>query len=129
MIGIRGRHRNSAFAVAEAERFGRIDGMDAKPGSFSESPSATARRRFRVLHAPAPPEAYDRLRTQREIKRFCEAEGIAHLDLLPALCAAHGPETPIYAPRDTHWNARGHAIAADRIAAALAGRLRPAGDP
>ncbi|MFW5857299.1 MAG: alginate O-acetyltransferase AlgX-related protein [Planctomycetota bacterium] len=84
----------------------------------------------RVLdHAPAPPDAYDRLRPQREIERFCEAEGIAHLDLLPALRAAHGPETPVYAPRDTHWNARGHAIAADRIAAALAERLRPVDAP
>jgi hypothetical protein len=54
---------------------------------------------------------------QRRLAAFFEREGIAYLDLLPAYLA-DGEET--YAPDNTHWNVRGSALAADRIAAWLA---------
>jgi lysophospholipase L1-like esterase len=54
---------------------------------------------------------------QRRLAAFFEREGIAHLDLLPAYLA--DPEET-YAPDNTHWNVRGSALAADRIAAWLA---------
>ncbi len=65
---------------------------------------------------------YDRFRPQRELADFCAAQGIACVDLLPALRAAEG-EARTYLPRDTHWNTRGNRVAAGEVAAALAQAL------
>ncbi len=48
---------------------------------------------------------------QRRLGRFCAERGVRCLDLRPAFA-----EVPnAYALRDTHWNARGNRLAADRI--------------
>jgi lysophospholipase L1-like esterase len=49
---------------------------------------------------------------QRRLRKFCADSGVACLDLLPAFAGV--PE--VYAPHDTHWNARGNRLAAERIA-------------
>jgi hypothetical protein len=68
---------------------------------------------------PQPPEAYERDRPQRVVSAACEEQGIRVLDLTPLLRAAHR-EAPVYHRRDTHWNARGHALASVAIAKRLA---------
>lgn len=65
-------------------------------------------------------DRFDRDRPQRVLADFFGARGVPCLDLLPALRAAEaGGRT--YAPRDTHWNARGNRVAADAIVAWLTG--------
>jgi hypothetical protein len=48
---------------------------------------------------------------QRRLRAFCAARGVPCLDLLPAFSGM----TDAYAPRDTHWNARGNRLAAGRV--------------
>ena len=62
-------------------------------------------------------------RPARVTREGLEARGVAVIDLLPALVAAER-EAPTYAPRDSHWNARGNAIAARVIAAGLEASVR-----
>jgi hypothetical protein len=54
---------------------------------------------------------------QRRLNEFCADRGVPCLDLLPSF--AEVPDT--YALRDTHWNARGNHLAAEKIAPWLAG--------
>lgn len=61
---------------------------------------------------------YDRVRPQREVAGMCDRLGIAHLDLLPVL-RQEATRGPVYHPRDTHWNRRGHAVAARSLSKAL----------
>jgi hypothetical protein len=65
---------------------------------------------------------------QRVVGRFCAERGSATLDLLPALRAAEplaDGRLHVYALRDTHWNARGNAIAGRELARAVRARLGP----
>ncbi|MBI4575680.1 MAG: hypothetical protein HY722_05385 [Planctomycetes bacterium] len=72
-----------------------------------------------VEAAPGGPQAYDRGRPQRVIGEYLRRLGAAVADPLDALReAARG--APVYQPRDTHWNARGHQVAAEVLLAALA---------
>ncbi|HLN31277.1 MAG TPA: SGNH/GDSL hydrolase family protein [Gemmataceae bacterium] len=50
---------------------------------------------------------------QRRLQSFCAERGVPCLDLKPAFAIVSGT----YAPRDTHWNARGNHLAAERIIA------------
>jgi len=75
-----------------------------------------------MLAGPGGPDQYARDRPQREIAALCEHAGIPVVDLLPALREA-ADAGPVYHPRDTHWNARGHRAAAAHIAQALAPRV------
>lgn len=61
------------------------------------------------------PDAFDRAIPQRRLAEFLRTRGIPFLDLTPALRAAES-EGSTYKPRDTHWNARGNAVAARAIA-------------
>jgi hypothetical protein len=65
---------------------------------------------------------------QARVARFCRERGIAVLDLLPALRAvpplADG-RRHVYALRDTHWNARGNAVAGKELARAVRALLGP----
>lgn len=61
---------------------------------------------------------------QREVLRFCQAEAIECHDLLPAFRAAQAGGARLYIPNDSHWNAAGNALAAERIAALLLPRAR-----
>jgi hypothetical protein len=66
--------------------------------------------------------AFDLDAPDTRITSWCRASGTSCIDLLAAFRAA-GPPVP-YLPRgDMHWNARGHAIAAEALAEALAPRL------
>lgn len=56
------------------------------------------------------------------VQAFCAENGIAFLDLLPPLQAAGLPDTLLYFAGDAHWNAAGHRVAAEVIAAEIQGR-------
>ena len=56
---------------------------------------------------------------QRLLREFFESEGIRYLDLLPWL-RERAAGRQIYFPGDRHWNALGHELAAERLAAFLA---------
>jgi hypothetical protein len=66
---------------------------------------------------------YDVDLPQRRLAAFCAANDIPCIDLLPAFRSA-GARESLYKRRDTHWNIAGNALAADRIAREVAGRLR-----
>jgi hypothetical protein len=53
---------------------------------------------------------------------FCEREGIALVDVTPDLAAVAAQGRNVYFPDDSHWNARGHQVAAERLARFLAGQ-------
>lgn len=55
---------------------------------------------------------------QRLLRAFFEQEGIAYLDLLLWL-KERAAGRPLYFPMDGHWNALGHALAAERLATFL----------
>ncbi len=70
---------------------------------------------------PAPYESLEGLdfdKPQRIFSEFFAEHEIAYLDLLPAMRAATDGNTFYYID-DSHWNARGHAFAAQAIAAFL----------
>jgi hypothetical protein len=50
---------------------------------------------------------------------FAAVQGIPFLDLTPAFQAAAGQGEELYSPYDTHWNQRGHDLAAEQIAGFL----------
>jgi hypothetical protein len=52
------------------------------------------------------------------VGRMLAGAGIPAVDVL-AECRARQREAPVYLPQDTHWNARGHAIAARALKAKL----------
>jgi len=60
---------------------------------------------------------------QRLLREFFETEQIRYLDLLPWL-REHAAGRQIYFPGDRHWNALGHALAAERLAEFLSTELR-----
>ena len=63
------------------------------------------------------------------LRQLVAETGIESIDLLPPLRAAARGEQ-LYFARDTHWNARGHAVAAQAIADYVAGNAPPsAGRP
>jgi lysophospholipase L1-like esterase len=67
---------------------------------------ATYRRRWRL-----PDSAFDRDHAQRVLAEALAAEGIEHVDLLPALRGADDPGA-LYYPVDSHWTPAGHRAAA-----------------
>jgi lysophospholipase L1-like esterase len=70
---------------------------------------STYRKRWRL-----PDAAFDRDHAQRELTERLAAEGIVHVDLLPAFRAARDSRA-FYYPVDPHWTAAGHRAAAERI--------------
>ena len=65
------------------------------------------------------PMAFDLQAPNRRLAVECERHGLPCLDLLPAF-RRHADEA-LYLPRgDMHWNARGHAVAAEELAGVLA---------
>ncbi len=70
---------------------------------------------------PAPFESLEGLdfeKPQRIFAEFFRERGIPYLDLLPAMRRSVTEES-FYFVYDSHWNARGHAFAAQAIAAFL----------
>jgi hypothetical protein len=54
---------------------------------------------------------------QRHVVGYCQEQGIACIDLLPAFRAANPRgQALLYLPRDQHWTAAGHALAARTVA-------------
>ncbi|HET9315745.1 MAG TPA: hypothetical protein VFQ51_09150 [Vicinamibacteria bacterium] len=53
---------------------------------------------------------------------FCRRSGIELLDVTPDLSATAAQGQNVYFPDDSHWNARGHQVAAERLARFLAER-------
>jgi lysophospholipase L1-like esterase len=64
--------------------------------------------------------ARNRLAQNDLVGSFCRREGIAFLDLTPALERAAATGENVYFPDDSHWNARGHQLAAEALARSLA---------
>jgi len=60
-------------------------------------------------------EDFDLDKPQQILAAFANESGIPLIDLLPPLRAARASGGPVYFDRDTHWNSRGHAVAADEI--------------
>ena len=56
------------------------------------------------------------------MRKFCVAEGIAFLDLTPALEKAAASGQAVYFADDAHWNAAGHELAARELARFLSGQ-------
>jgi len=89
---------------------------------------------FAVVLVPSKEEAYWRLlapklddpdsmgigRNSRRMLEFCQAQGIACLDLTSAFQAAAQAGPPLYFTYDAHWNAAGHQLAAEEVYAFLA---------
>jgi lysophospholipase L1-like esterase len=64
----------------------------------------------------------NRLAQNDLMAEFCEREGIALVDVTPDLAAVAAQGRNVYFPDDSHWNARGHQVAAERLARFLAGQ-------
>ncbi len=73
-----------------------------------------------------PAGAFDFDLPQRRLAAWAGARGVPLVDPLAVLRATRG-EGRLYAPNNSHWNARGNAVAGRLLAAALASRL--AGEP
>jgi len=85
----------------------------------------------KVLEGAEAPDL-DRYRAQDLLVPWLAARGIACLDLTPVLLAVQPMEDGnrhLYHLRDTHWNARGNAVAGKALASFLASRLTPADSP
>lgn len=61
----------------------------------------------------------NRLAQNELMAAFCRREGIELLDLTPDLARVVARGENVYFPDDSHWNARGHEVAAVRLAAFL----------
>jgi hypothetical protein len=68
-----------------------------------------------VRHEKMSPATFDLDSPNRRALAICRDAGIPALDLLPPLRAASDGGAILYLPSDHHWNARGHALAADLI--------------
>jgi hypothetical protein len=86
------------------------------PDEFQVNPAVRDRA---ISDAKVDRSAVDLDLPQRRLRDFCAARGVPCLDLLAAFREA--PDT--YAPRDTHWNARGNRLAAAALADWLRDRL------
>jgi hypothetical protein len=87
-----------------------------------------AEREAALRHlVPANPPAFAAVYRHRGalaelLAELCAAEGIAFLDVTPALEAVVRGGRNAYFPDDSHWNTAGHAVAARELAAFLRGR-------
>jgi hypothetical protein len=61
---------------------------------------------------------YDLDQPQRGVKELCERENVPCVDVLPAF-REQGAQGGLYLDLDTHWNAKGHALAASLLAPVL----------
>ncbi|MHB8077692.1 MAG: alginate O-acetyltransferase AlgX-related protein [Candidatus Krumholzibacteriia bacterium] len=81
---------------------------------------ADPRLRDAVLaSAGRPADAYDFDLPERRLAAWARARGVPFVDPLAALRAARA-QGRLYAPDNSHWNARGNALAGRLLAAALA---------
>lgn len=67
----------------------------------------------------------NRLAQNELVGTFCRREGIAFLDVTPDLARLAARGENVYFPDDSHWNARGHQVAADVLARFLAAQPSP----
>ena len=58
---------------------------------------------------------WDRGLVRARLASLARRAGLPLLDLAPALRAAEGPLRTTYYPQDSHWNARGHQVAAEQV--------------
>ena len=61
------------------------------------------------------PAKYNMEKPNRELAKLCRKLGIDYLDLLPVMKEESSMGNRLYYPRDGHWNAEGHRIAAREI--------------
>ena len=69
--------------------------------------------------------ARNRLVQNELVGTFCRREGIRFLDLTSGLEGAAARGENVYFPDDSHWNARGHQLAAEGLARFLADEPTP----
>ncbi|HZV00387.1 MAG TPA: GDSL-type esterase/lipase family protein, partial [Planctomycetota bacterium] len=67
---------------------------------------------------------YDLEQPQRAVKAVCDASGIPCVDVLPAF-REQGSQGGLYRDLDTHWNAKGHALAASLVQPQIEKLLAP----
>ncbi len=67
---------------------------------------------------------YDLDQPQRSVKAICDAAGVPCVDVLPAF-REKGSEGGLYFDLDTHWNAKGHALAASLVQPQIEKLLAP----
>lgn len=82
------------------------------PQIIQTSPSIYESTVRKYGHDPAE---YDMEKPNRRLARLCEDLEIDYLDLLPIMKEETTKGIVPYYPRDTHWNAEGHRIAAREI--------------
>lgn len=81
---------------------------------------------WETVTALHPGVRFDRFLPQRRLRAYCEAHGIDLVDTTEALLAVSPDDLGrrrLYHLRDTHWNARGSAIAGQVLGEYLRGRL------
>lgn len=85
------------------------------PADFQVVPQAQA-----AVRAAFPDAPLDLLRINRELAAFCAEQGIPFLDPTPEFSRVQAEGRPVYyALEDRHWNADGHALATELLAAFL----------
>ncbi|HZO08207.1 MAG TPA: GDSL-type esterase/lipase family protein [Myxococcota bacterium] len=88
------------------------------PADFQVVPQAEA-----AVRAAYPDAPFDSLRVNRELEAFLAEHGIPFLDPTPEFRRVQAGGRPLfYALEDRHWNAAGHALAAELLAAFLVER-------
>lgn len=84
------------------------------PGHWQVRPSLRGLGSFAVQR-----DAYEAARS------LCFARGLAALDPYPELAASEESGVVVYNPTDMHWNAAGHRLAAERLAAVIRDAPKP----
>jgi hypothetical protein len=74
----------------------------------------------------APSDLYDFDFPQARLRAFADANGIAALDLLPAMQTRHRDGSRLYIPNNTHWNEVGNRVAGELIGNQIIEHLRHA---
>jgi hypothetical protein len=106
--------------IADCRWHGVPVGFVLIPDEFQVNPAVLAEA---VGTAGVVRSALDLALPQRRLACFCAERRVPCLDLLPRFTGASNT----YAPRDTHWNARGNGLAAAEVALWLC-RYLPAAD-
>jgi lysophospholipase L1-like esterase len=112
--------RVTRATLLASHRLARAHGAELAVMTVPALFQADADERARI-EAYYPGLRLDPERLHRELARFCAAQGIAFVDLLPAFRReeARAGVTLYHRIEDQHWNAAGHALAAQELERAL----------
>jgi lysophospholipase L1-like esterase len=77
---------------------------------------------YELIRSGHDPSSFDLEKPNNKLAEMCNKLGIDYLDLLPVMKEESSQGKLLYFPRDAHWNAEGHRIAAREIYKDLTGR-------